>query len=46
MSGVRYVLLIIFLALLTGLYLGDDREAAESPARRADLDRAQPAPLK
>jgi hypothetical protein len=46
MSGVRYVLLIIFLALLTGLYLGDDREAEESPARSAGLDRAQPAPLK
>jgi hypothetical protein len=44
MSGLRYVLLIGFFALLAGFYLGDDQGAEESPARNAGLERAQPAP--
>ena len=45
MSGLRYVLLIGFFALLAGFYLGDDQTAEESPARDADLEHAQPARL-
>lgn len=45
MSGVRFVLLIGFFALLAGFYLGDDQTAEESPARDTDLEHAQPARL-
>lgn len=45
MSGVRFVLLIGFFALLVGFYLGDDQTAEESPARNADVEHTQPARL-
>ena len=45
MSGLRYVLLIGFFALLAGLYLGDDQGTEEQPARSAGLERTHPAPL-
>lgn len=45
MSGLRFVLLIGFFALMAGFYLGDDQTAEESPARGTDLEHTQPARL-
>ena len=46
MSGLRYVLLIGFFALLAGLYLGEGLDDDDSPSRNAGLEQPPIAPTR
>ena len=46
MSGLRFILLIGFFALLAGLYVGDALDHEDSPARHAELEQPHIAPTR